>query len=441
MTVPLQYRPAGATATEIANSVEVGIREGDLRAGDTLSPVRQLAAELNVSPATVASAYRILRERGMVTTQERSRTRIAARPPLMARMTIPVPDSVRDLASGNPDPALLPSLERAVRGLALPPRLYGEAGVLPELADLARTDLGAYLVDTEHLAVVSGGLDGIERVLTAHLKPGDQVAVEDPCYTGVLDLVRAMNFAPRAIAIDEHGPLPDAVDAVLSAGVETLVLTPRCQNPTGAALTEQRAADLREVLARHPRVLVVEDDHAGDTTTVPRHSVIEDRERWAVVRSIAKSLGPDLRLAVLVGDTITVGRVEGRQLLGCGWVSHVLQRVVSRLWSDNAIGEQLRAAAAAYDERRDSLLAALAELDIAAIGRSGFNVWVPVDEEEPVVRGLLHLGWAIRGGEAYRIESAPGIRVTTSTLKQGEAEAFAADLASVIRTRSRTRLA
>src|SRR5688500_222250 len=112
MSVPTQtqYRPSGTTATDIANSVEAGIREGAVRAGDHLSPGPQLAAELGVSPATVASAYRMLRERGMVTTQERSRTRVATRPPLVPSTTIPVPDSVRDLQSGNPDPALLPWL-------------------------------------------------------------------------------------------------------------------------------------------------------------------------------------------------------------------------------------------------------------------------------------------------------------------------------------------
>jgi len=440
MHVSTQYRPTGTTATDIANSVEAGIREGALRAGDTLSSVRLLAAELGVSPATVASAYRVLRERGMVTTQERSRTRIATRPPLVAPTTIPVPDSVRDLSSGNPDPALLPSLDSTPMSLMRPHKLYGDASVVPEFADRARLELGDSLVDTEHLAVVSGGLDGIERVLMAHTKPRDHVAVEDPCYTGVLDLLRAMNLTPQPVALDEQGPIPEAVDAALTRA-ETLILAPRCQNPTGAALTEERAAVLRQVVSRHPHVLVIEDDHASDTTAAPRYSVIEDRERWAVVRSVAKSLGPDLRVAVLFGDTITVGRVEGRQLVGCGWVSHILQRIVMRLWSDQSTRNRLRASAETYDQRRQSLLDALAELDIQASGRSGFNVWIPVEEEEPVVRGLLQLGWAVRGGEAYRLESPPAVRVTTATLTADEAGAFAKDLAAILRPRTHTRLA
>jgi len=45
-------------------------------------------------------------------------------------------------------------------------------------------------------------------------------------------------------------------------------------------------------------------------------------------------------------------------------------------------------------------------------------------------------GWAIRAGECYRIKSAPGIRVTISTLTAEDARQFAADLAQAIRPRS-----
>jgi DNA-binding transcriptional MocR family regulator len=63
-------------------------------------------------------------------------------------------------------------------------------------------------------------------------------------------------------------------------------------------------------------------------------------------------------------------------------------------------------------------------------------VWIPVVEEAAVVNAMAEKGWAIRAGECYRIKSAPGIRVTVSTLTPDDARRFAADLAASLRPRS-----
>jgi DNA-binding transcriptional MocR family regulator len=186
-------------------------------------------------------------------------------------------------------------------------------------------------------------------------------------------------------------------------------------------------------------VLLVEDDHAGPVAGVPALTLAHDaRPRWAVVRSVSKSLGPDLRLALLAGDALTVARVEGRQSLGCGWVSHVLQAAVAALWSDPRVARRLERAERAYTGRRRALLAALARRGITAHGRSGLNVWVPVPEESAAVTALAAAGWAVRAGERYRLRSPPAVRVTIATLEPRDAERFAADLARALARSDRT---
>ena len=84
--------------------------------------------------------------------------------------------------------------------------------------------------------VVSGALDGIERILREHVRVGDRVAVEDPSFVGVVDLVSACGCIPTPVALDEHGSNPEAVEQALKQGCRAIVLTPRAQNPTGAAI-------------------------------------------------------------------------------------------------------------------------------------------------------------------------------------------------------------
>jgi DNA-binding transcriptional MocR family regulator len=215
--------------------------------------------------------------------------------------------------------------------------------------------------------------------------------------------------------------------------VHAFVVTPRAQNPFGSAVDPERARDLRTVLAQDPEVLVVEDDHAGPVAGAPLVGVVDQgRRRWAVVHSVSKSLGPDLRVAILTGDPTTVDRVVGRRLVGPGWVSRLLQQAVLRLWSDPEVDEALRHAAETYAARRGRLLDELATKGISAHGRSGMNVWVPVPEEARVIQHLQQAGWAVRAGEPFRIRAGPGIRVTTSTLEAREAAAFAEDLAGAL---------
>jgi DNA-binding transcriptional MocR family regulator len=150
------------------------------------------------------------------------------------------------------------------------------------------------------------------------------------------------------------------------------------------------------------------------------------------LRSVSKSLGPDLRLAIAAGDETTIARMEGRRLVGLGWVSHLLQRLVTALWSDPATTRVLTRAAAAYTERRELLRSLLQERGISSHGRSGLNVWIPVTHEDAVVNRLLESGWGVLAGERFRIAGERAIRVTTSTMDAAEAERFAADLAAAI---------
>jgi len=445
--MPIQYSISGSTVDEIAASVETAIRGDHIKPGQTLPTVRALAEQLGVSPTTVASSYKELTRRGIVIGEGRRGTKVRAAPPISGRLPMAVAPGTIDLRTGGPDPALLPALVPALLPALLPApppfdslecehRLYGESAVFGPLAKVAAERLAADDVDASYMAVVGGALDGVERVLGAWLRPGDRVAVEDPGYTAVLDLLLALGLRPVPMAVDELGARPDRLEAALNRGAGAVVLTPRAQNPTGAAWDARRSSDLRRVLHRHPDVLVVEDDHAGPAAGVALETVCAGRRRWATIRSVSKWLGPDLRLAVLAGDRTTVDRVEGRQALGTGWVSYLLQQVVAELWSDRKVLRDLDRAAKVYRSRRNALIKALRSEEITINPISGLTVWVPVTDEHAVVAGLLDQGIAVSPGERFRVEAPPGVRIAFATLREVDAPAVAAALGRVLRQRS-----
>ena len=420
---------AGAGAESIAANVEEAISGGALAPGHALPPIRELAGQLGVNANTVAAAYRLLRDRGAVETAGRRGTRVRHRPATTPRslLGLDVPAGARDLSTGNPNPALLPIADaRFPQACPGAPLLYGQAPMSPELIDHARATLAADGVPAEHLAVTSGALDGIERALSAHLRPGDRVIVEDPGWANLLDLIAALGLSAEPVRVDDDGPLVADMARALGRGTRALIVTTRAQNPTGAALSAERADALRGLLAgRADDLLLVEDDHCAGISGAPLHTLAGSTSHWAFVRSASKAYGPDLRLAVMAGDRRTVERVHGRLRLGPGWVSHLLQGLAVSLWADDAATRLIAKAEDGYTGNRVRLCAALAERGLPAHGRSGLNVWIPVPDETVAITRMLTAGWAAAPGTRFRIRTGPGIRVTVADLTESEIDPLA----------------
>jgi len=427
----------GQTAADIADSIERQARSAEH--DEQLPTIRDLAATLHVSPVTVAAAYRLLHSRGLAVGQGRRGTRLRAQsvPQLPTVRSTRSADGVLDLTTGNPDPALLPSIDAALRGLHADTHLYGDPAELRALIAFATTEFEADGIPTAAVTVTSGALDAIERVLREHTRAGDRVVVEDPTLPGFLDLIASLGLTPQPCAIDHEGLLPDAFDRALSPQARGVIVTPRAQNPTGATMSKRRAGDLARVLRRRSHVVLIEIDPVGPVSGTPMVTLTDPPpDHWVSIKSTSKFLGPDLRVAVVAGDETTIARIERRQALGVRWVSHLLQRLTLTLWSDPSSGRRYARAADVYAQRRQALIDALAERNITAHGRSGLNVWIPVHEETATVQALAERGWGVAAGERFRLRSVPAIRVTTSALVPDESQRFAEDFAAALRSRA-----
>jgi DNA-binding transcriptional MocR family regulator len=424
---------SGTTAVKIASSVEAAIQAGRMRSGDDLPPIRVLADQLGVSPATVAAAYRTLRGRGLLTTHGRGGTRIGYARALPLPSARPLAARGIDLSDGNPDPAWLPPLGAALSRLPRTARLYGGPLQHAPLVQFAARQFESDRVPGRAVTVVSGALDGIERVAREYLRPGDRVAVEDPSFPGFLDVLASSGLVAVPVVMDEDGPTVASLTAACRAGARALIVTPRAQNPTGAVLSARRAGELARVLAAWPEVVLIEDDHAGPVAGASYVTLAgRGPTRWAVVRSASKFLGPDLRVAVMAGDAETIARVEGHLSVGIRWVSHLLQRLALDLWRDRSNDRRFQRASAVYARRRAALIDALSNRGITATGASGLNVWIAVREETAMTQALSDRGWLVAAGERFRLQSPPAIRVTVARLAERDAVRFADALADTL---------
>ncbi|ANF30928.1 transcriptional regulator PtsJ [Leifsonia xyli] len=430
-----QQTITGATASEIAASVRALHERGALRTGDALPPVRELAAQLGVNRNTAVAAYRLLAQAGVVTARGRAGT-VVAGVTAVAQEGYAADSILRDIGTGNPDPARIPDLTGALATAVGRPVLYGEPVIDPAFEERALVWVSADLPDRPvRITVTNGAVDAVERLLAQALLRDDAVALEDPCFLASIHTVRLGGYRAVPVPVDAEGMTVEGLHAALDAGVRAVICTPRAQNPTGATLSPARAAALRAVLADHPYVLVIEDDHFSMLSQRPYETLIgPEHRRYALVRSVSKSLGPDMCLAVAATDPETADRLAFRLSPGTTWVSHILQRLVLAQLTDDAVLAQVEEAGRHYAERNAAFAARLTDRGLPTEAGDGLNLWVELPVEARVVADkLMRRGWLARTGDEFVLGEHPApsrhLRLTVHDLDEDETERLVADLA------------
>lgn len=424
----------GTTAADIADSVRSLRDRGILRVGAVLPPVRELAATLGVNRNTAVAAYRQLAQAGLVVSRGRAGTVVAGLESVAQEGY--APDTVlRDIGTGNPDPRLIPDPAPALMTIASRPVLYGEPVIDRGLEEWSRQWISSDLrADDFRITVTSGAVDAVERLLAQALMRDDAVALEDPCFLASIHTVRLGGYRAVPVPVDGEGMTVDGLRAALDAGVRAIICTPRAQNPTGASLTATRAAELRAILADHPYVLIIEDDHFSMLSQRPYESLIgAEHRRFALVRSVSKFLGPDMCLAIAATDAETAERLAMRLSPGTTWVSHLLQRLALTQLTDETVRTEVAAAAAHYAERNASFVERLRANGIDATESDGLSLWVELSRPARTVADrLMRRGWLARTGDDFaldeRAEPSHHLRLTVHDLSDADAETLVADL-------------
>jgi DNA-binding transcriptional MocR family regulator len=411
------------SAKGIALALSTGIDRGLLRSGEQLPPIRHAARDLEVAPATISAAWSQLARAGLIETDGRRGTRVreASVGPRRYRRALDTAAGWRvDLSTGLPDPLLLPDLHAAMRRV---PRdrtahSYLEDPVVPGLRDVLEA---SWPYASESLTVVDGAMDAHSQLVAAHLRFGDRVAVEQPCFPPLLDLLEMAGVVPLGVGYDGGGPVVADVAKALAAGAKALFFQPWGQNPSGQSLSADRAADLAAVLASHD-VMVVEDDASGGSVSGPPASLgIHLPGKTVLVRSFSKTHGPDLRLAAIGGPSAVVDPIVERRYLGQGWSSRLVQSILLDLLTDERSRSLVVRSQSTYAARTAAMADALAARGVVVPGRDGINVWVPVAEQGAALLHLAAAGVRAASGDPFWI-SAPlsdHIRVTTAAIDAG----------------------
>jgi GntR family transcriptional regulator/MocR family aminotransferase len=357
----------------LMDALREAVRSGRLAPGTRLPSSRSLAANLGVARNTVADSYAELIAEGWLTAQQGSGTRVARR--AAPRRTTAASTPTRrgptyGLTPGAPNLGEFPRtqwLTAARRALTAAPHdafgygdPAGQAELRTVLADYLARARGVY-AKPERVVICSGFHQGL--LLTAQALRARRVralAVESYGFDVYRDLIRSTGLRTPALYVDERGARTH--DLADLRGVGAVLLTPAHQYPTGVELGPERRATAID-WARVTGGVILEDDYDGEFR-YDRHAVGAlqslDPDRVVYFGSASKSLAPGLRLAWmvlpqdLVPDVVAAkGHVD--------WSSALDQLTLAEFIASGAYDRHVRSMRLRYRQRRDELVATLAQ--------------------------------------------------------------------------------
>jgi DNA-binding transcriptional MocR family regulator len=158
-------------------------------------------------------------------------------------------------------------------------------------------------VEPGRVFVTNGSLQGFV-FLAQRLAAGKRVLVEDPSYDRPLKILRGLGSTVDALAMDDEGLLPEALEEALARGDKPAFLytIPTFQNPSGRTLSTERRRRIVEIVAEHD-LLVLEDDPYGLVRFdgEPQPSLFElSGGAVAYSSSFSKTVAPGLRVGYFV---------------------------------------------------------------------------------------------------------------------------------------------
>jgi DNA-binding transcriptional MocR family regulator len=304
----------------VAATIRKAIENKDLEVGAKLPPVRELAYTLSITPGTVARAYTILTDEGLLEAGV-GRGTFVADPQTQNDGFAPIEvDVIAHNSNANDGYAVnmfsphLPSVGQAqlIRRLLAqiaqdPPsglmHYPSRAGALPArqaaLKWLSQAPLGR--VSEEEIVLTNGGQNAISMILQAILRGRRPVVlVEELSYPGFRRAAELLRAEVVPVPMDDHGVIPEALDALARQHeAQVFCTSPEVHNPT----TVFTPLDRREAvvaIARKRGFFLLEDDcYRHMPAQAPGYRMLAPDRTWFVT-SISKSITPALRIGIAV---------------------------------------------------------------------------------------------------------------------------------------------
>lgn len=315
---------------EIANKIAGLIRNELLKTGDRLPSVRMLCLEYGISMNTAKRVFLELEAQSLIESKPQSGyfvSRLSYRRIPLPEVSKPSPavggkepeDLIRKVYAtmgkndltlfsiGAPSDKLLPlaklnkEIIRATRELSDSGTGYEQLQGNEKLRRMiaARSLSWGGSLRENDLVTTAGGMNALSFCMMALGKRGDTIAMESPCYPGILQLAGSLGL--KVLELPTHpatGIEMDALKKVIPK-INLLLLVPNFNTPLGCCMPDEHKKEAVRLLARHG-IPLIEDDIYGDLYFGARRpnccKSFDENGTVLWCSSISKTLAPGYRV-------------------------------------------------------------------------------------------------------------------------------------------------
>ncbi|SLN35809.1 2-aminoadipate transaminase [Roseovarius albus] len=297
----------------LVQSMRAAVRSGVLKQGYKMPPVRELAWQLGITPGTVARAYRLAAEEGLVETGVGRGTFVSG--------GLVTQDTAPESLLNDPEPGTVD-----FRGVRVPD--VGQDKEIQRIMMLLARDTGRNYTDVPSAftdqkareAVVhwigpdrAGRLSKDDVVLgfgaqntvilalqTCLHGPSPVILTEELAYPGVRHASRLLRAQLIGIAMDDEGMRPDRLEEALRKhGGQVLLTFSEVHSPTTSRTSLQRRQEIAEIARRYQLQIIEDDSLCVTRPEAPSYRGICPERAW-YVSSLSKSVSAAMRFGYVV---------------------------------------------------------------------------------------------------------------------------------------------
>jgi len=337
---------------QVINLVRQMRDQGLLQPGQKLPSLRSLATKLSVSVPTVKQGYEELERLGEISARPKSgyylsvvqATNSAPRRARLSNKAVPVKRQslIEQVYEAIHTPGVLPlgianpvaahssekTLARTMR------RVMNQAGQtainygpMDGFAPLKRQLALRYLdfgvpVDPAELVITNGAQEALAIALQCVAEPGDIIAVESPCYFGILELIESLGMMAFEIPLcPDDGIWLDDLSATLEQQtIKACIFSTAISNPIGSLMPEDNRKKLVALLESY-NVPLIEDDVYSDLYFTEKRAIpaqaYSQKKQVITCASFSKTAAPGYRIGWMIAPKYIEKAKRIKRALSC----------------------------------------------------------------------------------------------------------------------------